>query len=126
MRFYQCGCGNRSFTTDYNKSMGQYSSHEGINKAKQNWLDAGVVPTHSYHPETNQQYVKPGAVAEEKVDPLVKLTQTVADLCDMMQVIRRDYDLEAKYPKLKKSADNYKALFEKYKTFETLKGDSND
>lgn len=122
MRFYQCSCGRRQFTTDKDK----YSTHSGIEKARANWMDAGVVPTGSYHPETSQHYVKPNQSDIEQVDPLVKLTSTVADLCDMMQMIRRDHNLEAKYPKLKKSADNYKALFEKYKTFETLKGNSDD
>ena len=39
----------------------------------------------------------------------------------MMNVIKRDYDLEGKYPTLKKAADNYNKLFDKYKTFEDLK-----
>lgn len=48
LRFYQCEhCGNRSFETNYKSN---YTTHSGIDNAKANWLDTGVVPSGSYDP----------------------------------------------------------------------------
>jgi len=49
MRFYQCACGKRKFKTDYSID---YSKHRGINLARDNWLEVGVVPDGSYDPRT--------------------------------------------------------------------------
>lgn len=55
LRFYQCEhCGHRSFATNYDG----YSRHTGIDNAKANWLDTGVVPSNSYDPrKTSNSYV---------------------------------------------------------------------
>jgi hypothetical protein len=58
-------------------------------------------------------------------DPLMQLNKTVEELCNMMGVIKRDYDLEKKYTKLRSIADQYNKELSKYRTFESLKEDSN-
>jgi hypothetical protein len=119
MRFYRCSCGKRSFKSDYKSN---YSKHEGIEKAKQNWIDTGVVPGKSYHPSKSQYYVKIDDLEREKVDPLLAYQQTLADIQKSLGVVlNRDFNLESKYPKLKEAADEYHRRLEKYKNFEKLK-----
>ena len=75
MRFYQCSCGVRKFKTDYDN---KYSSHHGINLAKDNWLDVGVVPNGSYDPrKTNNSYV-PTPLPPKKT-PIVAKSAKILD-----------------------------------------------
>ncbi len=120
MRFYQCSCGHR-MAKKSNDCKYLTLTHSGVDAAITNWIDCGVVPQKSYNPADNSYFVKPNPEENEKIDPIVNLDKTVQDLCAMMNVIKRDYDLESKYPKLKKAAENYRYLFDKYKTFEDLK-----
>lgn len=122
MRFYRCDCGKRSFKTDYQHP---YNDHKGINKAKKNWIDTGVVPEKSYHPSKSKHYVQIDDLEKEKLDPIVAYQKNLEDIAKSLSVIiNRDFNLESKYPELKKAADNYHAKLEKYKTFEKLKGDN--
>lgn len=119
MRFYRCSCGKRSFKTDYDS---KYSKHSGLEQAKQNWLDTGVVPGKSYHPETSNYYVKIDDLAREKLDPILAYQKTLEDIQKSLKVIiNRDFVLEDKYPELKKAADEYHRRLDKYRTFESLK-----
>ena len=43
------------------------------------------------------------------------------EMRDAMLLLKRDVDMEAKYPKLKELKDAYEEQLEKYKTFEALK-----
>jgi len=43
------------------------------------------------------------------------------EMRDALLLIKRDVDMEAKYPKLKEIKDEYEAQLAKYKTFDTLK-----
>jgi hypothetical protein len=43
------------------------------------------------------------------------------ELRDALLLIKRDVDMEAKYPKLKEIKDEYEAQLAKYKTFDILK-----
>ena len=45
----------------------------------------------------------------------------IDEMRDAMLLLKRDVDMEAKYPKLKKIKDEYEAALSKYKTFEALK-----
>lgn len=47
--------------------------------------------------------------------------QEIDEIRDALLLLKRDVDMEAKYPKLKELKDAYDAQFEKYKTFEALK-----
>jgi hypothetical protein len=120
-RFYKCSCGARKHEDNRN----QYQTHEGIDAAKKNWIDAGVVPNGSYYPGTQNGYVKIDDVPQDTLDPIEKLNKNLEELFNMMSVIKRDYDLEKKYPKLKTLADKYNQELSKYRTFESLKGKDN-
>ena len=43
------------------------------------------------------------------------------EMRDVLLLLRRDVDMEAKYPKLKELKEEYEAALAKYKTFDTLK-----
>ena len=43
------------------------------------------------------------------------------EMRDVLLLLKRDVDMEAKYPKLKELKDAYEEQLEKYKTFEALK-----
>ena len=43
------------------------------------------------------------------------------EMRDALLLIKRDVDMEAKYPKLKEIKDEYEAQLAKYKTFDILK-----
>ena len=43
------------------------------------------------------------------------------EMRDALLLLKRDVDMEAKYPKLKELKDAYEEQLEKYKTFEALK-----
>lgn len=43
------------------------------------------------------------------------------EMRDALLLLKRDVDMEAKYPKLRELKDTYESQLEKYKTFEALK-----
>lgn len=43
------------------------------------------------------------------------------EMRDALLLLKRDIDMEAKYPRLKELKDQYEAELEKYRTFERLK-----
>jgi len=43
------------------------------------------------------------------------------EMRDALLLLKRDVDIEAKYPKLRELKDAYESQLEKYKTFEALK-----
>lgn len=47
--------------------------------------------------------------------------QEIDEMRDALLLLKRDVDMEAKYPKLKELKDAYEAQLEKYKTWEALK-----
>ena len=116
-RFYKCSCGARKHEDDRK----QYQIHEGVDAAKKNWIDAGVVPKGSYYPGTQNGYVKIDDVPQNSTDPIEKLNRNLEDIARAVNAIKRDYDLEAKYPKLKSAADEYNRQLDKYRNFESLK-----
>ncbi len=122
-RFYKCSCGARKHEDNRTS---KYQEHEGIDAAKKNWIDVGVVPNHSYYPDETSGYVKITEVPIEKADPLDKLNRNLEDLGKLVGMVKRDFDLEEKYPKLKKTADEYFRLLDKYRMVETLKGEKNE
>jgi hypothetical protein len=117
-RFYKCKCGVRKHE---DSRTSQYQTHEGLDSAKKNWIDAGVVPNGSYYPGTQNGYVKIDDVPQEKLDPIEKLNRNLEDISRTILAIKRDYDLEARYPKLKSAADEYNRQLDKYRNFESLK-----
>ena len=47
--------------------------------------------------------------------------QEIDELRDALLLLKRNVDMEAKYPRLKELKDEYERALEKYKTFDTLK-----
>jgi hypothetical protein len=47
--------------------------------------------------------------------------QEIDNIYDALLLLKRDVDMEAKYPKLKELKEAYEAQLEKYKTWEALK-----
>ena len=45
----------------------------------------------------------------------------IDEMRDALLLLKRDVDMEAKYPKLRELKDEYERQLEKYKTFDTLK-----
>ena len=45
----------------------------------------------------------------------------IDEMRDALLLLKRDVDMEAKYPKLKKLKDEYERALEMYQTFETIK-----
>ena len=45
----------------------------------------------------------------------------IDEMRDALLLLKRDVDMEAKYPKLKEIKDEYEAALAKYNTFDTLK-----
>jgi flavodoxin len=125
LRFYCCSCGRRSFTTDYTHT--HRGRHSGIEKARKNWIETGVVPDKSYHPESSKHYVKIDALEREILDPVLAYQKTLEDIQKSLAVvINRDFDLESQYPELKKAADEYHRKLDKYRNFEKLKENNNE
>lgn len=119
MRFYKCECGDRKFSDNRNN---EYIRHVGMQTAKENWIDSGVVPAKSYHPKDNKHYVHIDDVVKEELDPILAYQKTLDDLSKSLQVVlNRDFNLESKYPELKKAADEYHRKLDKYRNFESLK-----
>ena len=119
MRFYRCvSCGGRFFWTNLSK----YETHRGIDEARRNWLEAGVVPHTSVDPREDRAYKKPDEDLEEELSPVLQYQKTLEEISKTLGVvIVRDFDLESKYPRLKKAADIYHRELEKYRNFERLK-----
>lgn len=49
------------------------------------------------------------------------ILQELDEMRDSLLLLKRDVDMEAKYPRLKELKEEYKAELAKYKTFDTLK-----
>ena len=49
------------------------------------------------------------------------ILQELDEMRDALLLLKRDVDMESKYPKLKKLKDAYEAQLEKYKTWEAIK-----
>lgn len=47
--------------------------------------------------------------------------QEINEMRDALLLLKRDVDMELKYPRLKELKDEYELALEKYKTFETIK-----
>lgn len=117
MRFYKCSCGERK-AGDNRSDI----THAGMQEAKKNWIESGVVPTKSYHPTENTNYVKIDDLERKEIDPVLEYQRTLEELVNSLGVvINRDFDMETRYPKLKEAADEYHRQLDKYRNFDSLK-----
>jgi hypothetical protein len=82
------------------------SSITGLNSSI--WTDAG---------STNASITVDGTFEVQGRDVLSELDE----MRDVLMLLKRDVDMEAKYPKLKELKDAYAAQLAKYKTFDIMK-----
>lgn len=115
-RFYKCNCGARK----HEDNRESWQTHEGIEQAKKNWIDAGVVPGKSYFPSPAQGYVKPPEPEAAAVTPLTKYQQTLEDIQATLLLVTRNIDLEEKYPELKESYLKHMELYRELMIAEKL------
>jgi len=87
--------------------------------------------THSYNPNsytysditiadhvTNDHALKVEGTLEVNGRDVMK---ELDEIRDALLLLKRDVDMESKYPRLKELKDEYERALEKYKTFEVLK-----
>jgi len=65
-------------------------------------------------------------IREDTVNPTLivdgrDVMKELDEMRDALLLLKRDVDMESKYPKLKKLKDAYEAQLEKYKTWEAIK-----
>jgi hypothetical protein len=86
--------------------------------------------THSYNPNPPGQWTIADHTTTNnhtlKVDGTIEVNgrdilKELDEMRDALLLLKRDVDMESKYPKLKELKDAYEAQLEKYKTFEALK-----
>ena len=66
-------------------------------------------------------------IREDTVNPTLivdgrDVMKELDEMRDALLLLKRDVDMESKYPRLKEIKDEYERALEKYKTFETIKG----
>jgi hypothetical protein len=117
-RFYKCSCGERKHTDN----RPSHISHKGIEQARDNWVDVGVVPGKSYYPDNSTGYVKPSDEERKALDPLTKYQQTLEDIQATLLLVTRNIELEEKYPELKESYLKHMELYRERMVAEKLYG----
>jgi hypothetical protein len=93
------------------------------------WIDAIFNSTQSYNPN-NYTYsditIADNTKTTLKVDGTIEvqgrdLLKELDEMRDALLLLKRDVDMESKYPRLRELKDEYERALEKYKTFEALK-----
>jgi hypothetical protein len=115
-RFYKCSCGERKHQDDRR----EYDRHEGIDQARQNWIDAGVIPGKSYFPDESKGFYKPTDAEVKELTPLTKYQNTLDDIQEALMLVTRNIDLEEKYPELKESYRKHMELYRELAIAEKL------
>jgi len=93
------------------------------------WVDAIFNSTQNYNANPPGQWTIGDHTTTDttlKVDGTLEVNgrhvmREIDEMRDALLLLKRDVDMEAKYPKLKELKDAYEAQLEKYKTFEALK-----
>jgi len=89
--------------------MSEYTFHDYTNST---WTD-----THrGTFPVENTLTVEGRAIVQGR-----DILKELDEMRDALLLLKRDVDMESKYPRLKELKDEYERALEKYKTFEALK-----
>jgi hypothetical protein len=117
-------------SSDRIKSMSTYNSNYSIGHlpgstlATSGWVSSPTITTTSLG---QSAITIDGSInGSMRVDvPLIvsgrDVMKELDDMRDVLLLLRRDVDMEAKYPKLKELKDEYERTLEKYKTFEAIR-----
>jgi len=89
------------------------STDNYITSSNYNWSDI-TITDHT----TNDHALKVDGTLEVNGRDVMK---ELDEMRDVLLLLKRDVDMEAKYPRLKELKDEYERALEKYKTFEALK-----
>lgn len=110
------------------KSMSTYSSSignlPGSTLATGGWVSTSPITTSNL---ASSAITIDGSInGSMRVDvPLIvngrDVIKELDEMRDSLLLLKRDVDMEAKYPRLKELKDEYERALEKYKTFDTLK-----
>lgn len=83
---------------------------------------AGTVPNSYYITDnTSSPYLTVNDSAPTLIIDGRDVMAELDEMRDALLLLKRDVDMEAKYPRLKELKDEYERALEKYKTFEALK-----
>jgi hypothetical protein len=115
-RFYKCSCGVRK----HEDNRQPHHKHEGVDQARQNWIDAGVIPGKSYFPGESNGFYKPTDAEVKELTPLTKYQNTLEDIQEALMLVTRNVDLEEKYPELKESYRKHMELYRELAIAEKL------
>ena len=111
-------------SSDRIKSMSTYSSLPGSVFTTSGYINSPVITTTSLG--QSGITIDGGINGSMRVDvPLIvsgrDVMKELDEMRDVLLLLRRDVDMEAKYPKLKELKDEYERTLEKYKTFEAIR-----
>jgi hypothetical protein len=108
----------KSMTTSHSKDQytAIFNSTSSISSSNYNSNPPGQW-TIGDHTTTNTTLKVDGTIEVKGRDILKELDE----MRDALLLLKRDVDMETKYPKLKELKDAYERQLEKYKTFEALK-----
>jgi len=109
-------------TTKYNSN---YTYSTGLGHLPGNTISNGTITTTTNLGDSKVR-IDGGENGSMRVDvPLVvngrDVMKELDEMRDVMLLLKRDVDMEAKYPRLRELKDEYERALEKYKTFDTLK-----
>jgi hypothetical protein len=115
--------------SDRIKSMSTYNSNYSIGHMPGSTLATGgwvSSPITSSNLSSSAITIDGGINGSMRVDvPLIvngrDIVKELDEMRDALLLLRRDVDMEAKYPRLKELKEEYEAALAKYKTFDTLK-----
>jgi hypothetical protein len=104
----------KSMTTSHSKEQyaSIFNSTSSVSSSNYSFQDI-TIADHT----TNTTLKVDGTIEVKGRDILKELDE----MRDALLLLKRDVDMEAKYPKLKELKDAYEEQLEKYKTFEALK-----
>lgn len=110
----------QKMNTKYNSN---YTYSTSIGHLPSSTITSGSISTNL---EDAKIRIDGGENGSMRVDvPLVvdgrDVMKEIDEMRDALLLLKRDVDMEAKYPKLKELKDAYEAALEKYKIFEALK-----
>jgi hypothetical protein len=106
-----------------NSKVATYGHLPGSVITKNNWTSAAstissIVPDTNGIIKINSDIVSVKTALEVNGRDILK---ELDEMRDALLLLKRDVDMEAKYPRLKELKDEYERALEKYKTFEALK-----
>ena len=119
------------WSKEFKNNMSNYNNYTNISTAPNQysgsmWTSGPATTVSSTSIAEPKIHIDGGENGSMRVDvPLIvngrDVVKELDDMRDALLLLKRDVDMEAKYPKLKKIKDEYERALDMYKTFETIK-----